>query len=154
MSWGEIKKINSDLTTPLNNRMDTRATEINTRVGQAGDAANAAGSLHAKVKELKDYLAAKNIVAYGSAIKSIQKGTINIAAGSYTYGTATISSVNTAKAVVIPLGVTCTLQGTAPSADKFLFRVELTNATTVMAYRGTADGVNAYSVAYAVIEFY
>lgn len=66
MSWGEIKKVNSDLTTPLNERIDTKATDINTRVGQNGDAANASGSLHAKANKLlrRWAVASETIQAY------------------------------------------------------------------------------------------
>ena len=88
---------------------------------------------------------------YGSGIKSVQQGTITIANASAS-NTATISSVNTAKAFVLyggnEWGGSDGLSSSLPSA---LFRIALTNATTVTASRGNTESSNVCS--YTVVEF-
>ena len=81
---------------------------------------------------------------FGAGVKSVQAGTITIISASS--NTATISSVNTSKSVVLYGGTSM-----SGSAD-YLVRVELTNATTVTATRGTT--LNNSTVAYTVLEFY
>jgi len=87
------------------------------------------------------------------AIKSIQRGTISITSPNGS-ATATLSpSVNTAKAVVIAGGYTGGHNSVAPFDNPA--RVELTNSTTVTAYRTTADtGGSTSTVPWQVIEFY
>jgi hypothetical protein len=78
-----------------------------------------------------------------SVIKSIQKGTIT---QSGTSTTATITSVDTAKSVVLFGG------SSNSSYSVNLNYVELTNATTVTAKRAaTGDGA---IVGYTVLEYY
>ncbi|MGS0765904.1 hypothetical protein [Syntrophomonas curvata] len=132
---------------------------IRRQVGLRTDAASASGSLHAKVKEardniLADTLAIRNLIGspshsranntvmgwLASPIKSIQRGVINISTSGYS-ATATISSVNPAKSIINYLGYTGNEE----------VRLELTNSTTVTAYRG---GSNIVTVGYEVIEFY
>lgn len=73
-----------------------------------------------------------------SGIKTVQAGTFTILNGNST-GTASISSVNTAKAFLIFLGST---------DNPYIY---LDNATTVIAVRdGTA---NTRTVSYTVVEF-
>ena len=81
-------------------------------------------------------------------IKSIQKVAITIASGS-TSNTATISSVTTSNAILLFNGNTTT-QTTDYSSGTA--RIELTNGTTVTAYRGASnsDTVTIYGT---VIEF-
>jgi len=66
--WPIIKKaVNSDLSTPLNtlinnvrsvvDTVNTRTNTMNTNTGSNADAANASGSIHAKIKELRTYIA-------------------------------------------------------------------------------------------------
>jgi len=123
--------------------------ELTTNLGQKADAASSTGTAHAKLKDIKDYLTGSNIVTYGTAIKSIQKGKITIG-NSQTSGTATITSVTTSKAFVLPLGVS--LNG-AEGATAFFCRLELTNSTTVTATRG-GTSANDLTAGYVVIEFY
>ena len=74
-----------------------------------------------------------------SGIKTVQAGTFTIVNGNTT-GTASISSVNTAKAFLIFLGST--------ESNPYIY---LDNATTVIAVRdGTA---NTRTVSYTVVEF-
>ena len=54
--WPIIKKaVNSDLSTPLNVLIDSVIDAIDTNVGSNANAASATGSLHAKVKELRNH---------------------------------------------------------------------------------------------------
>lgn len=79
---------------------------IRRQVGLRTDGASSTGSLHSKAGALKNDIAgiaAKNIVKYGSAIKSIQRGTAVLAGGTKSLQV-TISAVNTNKAVVNFLG--------------------------------------------------
>ena len=86
---------------------------------------------------------------YGGGIKSIQQGTITVAAATSS-NTATISSVATAKAFVLLNGFTFNFNA---SAANHFSRVELTNATTVTATRNSADNTYSTTVAYTVVEF-
>ena len=64
MSWAEVKKINSDLSEPLDTKIsavetkvdtvDTVVDTINTNVGSDADSASASGSVHAKLKDIKN----------------------------------------------------------------------------------------------------
>lgn len=85
-------------------------------------------------------------------IKSLQRGTITIAAGANNTQTATITSVDTAKSLLWHLGVeTSGGAGGDPSA----VRLTLTNATTITATRAGADtNTPASVVAYQVAEYY
>lgn len=76
---------------------------------------------------------------------SIQKGTISLAAGD-TSGTATITSVDTTKAVVL-----CSVRVDALDANQQLCTWQLTNATTVTVTRNTSGA--AMVVEYTVVEF-
>lgn len=107
-------------------------------LGTRSDAASASGSLHAKVKDIKDNPP--------SVINSIQRGTISpAAAGS---ATATITSVTTSKALCAFLGH----QHNGTGANESSARVELTNATTVTAYSQQSGGGTA-TVGYEVVEY-
>jgi hypothetical protein len=86
----------------------------------------------------------------GSArIRSIQRGTIAIAAGA-TSNTATISAVDEANTRLVFLGVNSTGEGVA---REVCCRVALTNATTVTATVNTT-GANNRTVSYEVIEYF
>lgn len=74
-----------------------------------------------------------------TGIKSVQAGTFSLVNGSST-GTASISSVNTAKAFLIFLGST--------EANPYIY---LDNATTVIAVRDNTT--NTRTVSYTVVEF-
>ncbi len=86
-----------------------------------------------------DYLAPPGGIA------TIQRGSITISAGAAS-ATATITAVNTAKAHVIYLGC---VEATGVGAA-----VDLTNSTTVTAYKGApGDTSNSYVVYYVVKEY-
>lgn len=125
---------------------------IRRQIGLRDDAASATGSAHAKLT----YVAGKDIVANGSAIKSIQRGTISLST-SQNSNTATISAVTTAKTMLNFLGVSVGSEhyGQADYAltgHQFCYLV-LTNTTTVTATRAENNGI-AMVASYEVIEFY
>jgi hypothetical protein len=118
-------------------------------LGLRTDTASATGSLHAKVKEARDTILGKDIVNYGTAIKSIQRGTIAIGTPLVS-NTATISAVNTAKSVTNWLGYT--VSDTTYSARGH-YRLCLTDSTTVTATRSVA-GAETVTINFEVIEYY
>lgn len=89
------------------------------------------------------------VVEFSSAaIQSIQAGTITIGSGN-TSNTATITSITTANAFVIYLGVSGT-STTANTGPRYQTRLTITDATTVTASRNT--GTDAVTVGYMVVE--
>lgn len=83
----------------------------------------------------------------GGGIKSIQRGTITL---SLTLtATATISSVNVNKSMLNFLGC---VDNTGFTTNLGFARIELTNATTITASRGTGTSGSSV-VAYEVIEY-
>lgn len=80
------------------------------------------------------------------AIKSIQRGTITIA-NAASSKTATITSVDTTKALIFSLGA----ESTETSVANTNVRLALTNATTVTAERGGTTG--SVEVGYQVVEY-
>lgn len=90
------------------------------------------------------------VVEFTSAvIQSIQRGTI--AVNSTTSNTATVSSVNTAKAWVTELNFS-TDNSSSTTLSSVYGSLALTNATTVTARRDTAGVINQ-TLSYEVIEF-
>jgi hypothetical protein len=117
------------------------------QVGLRTDAASATGSLHAKVA----YIAEKDIVKNGSAIKSIQRGTLVLSGLS---ATASISEVNVNKTMLNLVGASSkskSVSGTPATGHHFV-RLVLTSGTTVSATREASDA--DATVSYEVIEFY
>ena len=119
------------------------------QVGLRTDSASATGSAHAKLA----YIAGKEIVANGSAIKSIQRGTI-VLSESQKSKAATISPVITGKTMLSFLGASSRGQDTFNDRTGHHFvRISLTNSTTVTANR-EFSGEEPATVSYEVIEFY
>lgn len=83
-----------------------------------------------------------------SAITSIQSGTISNGSGGTT-ATATITSVNTARAVTFIYGFTTT--GASTTYTSMMNRLDLTNSTTVTSTKNASG--SALTVGYAVVEF-
>ena len=130
------------------------------QIGQREDSANATGSLHAKVTNLTNTLTNTSAsILNKSNIKSIQRGTLEMSSD-VSSKNVTISSVNTAKAMVNFLG--------AKAASYFQFRtdggyayactshhfvtLQLVNSTTIGISRVAAD--RNVTVSWEVIEFY
>jgi len=89
----------------------------------------------------------------GGGIKSIQRGTIVIAAGVSSSQTATVTAVNVNKSMLNYLGVTGYYS--AANIDGIgNVRISLTNSTTVTANAIAIPNVTAYTVSYELIEFY
>lgn len=88
----------------------------------------------------------------GATIKSIQRGTITIL-GTSTTGTATLTSVDTARAELHYLGS----HGPNPVGDSYASetRISLTNSTTVTATKKTTGSTPSYDhmVSYEVTEW-
>lgn len=78
-------------------------------------------------------------------IKSIQRGTIAISSG--TSNTATVTSVDTSKSILMHLGQYSTQTG----IDNVLTALALTNATTITATRGASTGTT--TVGYQLVEY-
>lgn len=90
-----------------------------------------------------------------SPINSVQYGTVTIAGSSAT-GTATITSVDTSKAVLGFLGFTTTLDtsgGSAVHQNRMFPMITLTNATTVTATRNSSDPSDTVTVSFVVVEY-
>lgn len=84
---------------------------------------------------------------YSTAVKSVQTGSATMTAS--TSQTATITSVNTANAVVVSNGWTTDF--TSNGANVYSPLLDLTNATTVTASRAT--GTNNLTANFTVLEF-
>ena len=89
-----------------------------------------------------------------SVIKSIQRGTINLQGA--TSNTATITAVTTANSVLSIAGRSSDDTTGGPGQSNYsMIRGELTNSTTVTAYRITDDGVGASPIIpFEVVEYY
>jgi hypothetical protein len=85
---------------------------------------------------------------YPGVLKSVQRGTIALAAAT---NTATVTAVVVAKSACDFLGGTASDANAGEYAGRAACRVELTNTTTVTASRGV--GTNTANAAYQVVEF-
>lgn len=126
--------------------VSTRATpaDLNTEIGDGIDVATAdgvAGTVHSKLRRV-DVAVSSRL----ASIKSLQKGTIALN-NPATAATATITSVDTAKAFVMYEGASSNQAG--GGNDAYL---DLTNATTVTAYLAVASTGNII-VGFTVVEF-
>ena len=145
--------------------MEAMLSFLRRQVGLRTDAADPAGSLHAKVKDIKDNRipainskigtpsdtrASNTVMGWlNTQVKSVQRGVTRVSPESGT--DVTISSVNTSKAVVIAHGKSVGLrwQGGGITAN-------LTSSTKLNLTSGFNDGSawgNA-DVSWQVIEFY
>lgn len=92
-----------------------------------------------------------NYRPYGArAIKSTQRGTINASTGGTQNPTVTITSVNTAKAMLRMLGHVVTTSGT--NFQDTLTRLTLTNSTTITMTRNNTT--TSMDVSWELTEFY
>ncbi len=126
-------------------------------VGLRTDAADAAGSLHAKVAEAKSSINSKIGVSTDTRvsdtimgwlktpIKSVQRGVTLLDTGTVSSSIA-ITSVDTGKASVAHLGVRST------NALSGLILIKLTNATTLTFER--SDSTAAGYISWEVVESY
>jgi len=125
---------------------------IRRQVGLRTDAASASGSLHAKIKQTNEDIATikgKNIIANGSAVKSVQRGFI--VPSNLQEVDVTISSVNTSKSIVIITTIP-PIQDAAGSTNCYL-TVYLKNSTTISMPQ-CSNLISAPYIAWQIIEFY
>ena len=133
------------------------------QVGLRTDGASSTGSLHSKAGALKNDIAgiaAKNTVKYGSAIKSIQRGTAVLAGGTKSLQV-TISAVNTNKAMVNFLGAQAKgshyyyyeSSYTYAYTGHHFVRLSLSSSTTLSIERAEHNTVELMA-SYEIIEFY
>lgn len=87
--------------------------------------------------------------AFTGIINRIQYGAVSLSAASS--ATATVTSVNTAKSVLVYLGATVNGTAAAAASDNWFCRLTLTNATTVTAYRVGSTGICI--VSFCLVEF-
>lgn len=150
--------------------MEAMLSFLRRQVGLRTDSADASGSLHAKVKDVKSAvstIAGKNIINHGSAIKSIQRGTIQLSTGE-TSKTATISSVSTSKTMLNFLGARAASKyylfwegdpaGTGyrhavANTGHHFVTLQLTSSTQITVTRAESNSVSI-TVSYEVIEYY
>lgn len=139
------------------------------QVGLRTDSADPDGSLHAKVKDIKDNgiskigtpsdtRASNTVMGWlNTQVKSVQRG---VTTASYGYGSwtnVTISSVNTSKAVVIAHGKcadrACRYGGGITANLTSSTNLHLSSGFVVENYDGTSDWGPA-DISWQVIEFY
>lgn len=129
MSWAEIKKaVNSDLSTPLNSKIDSQTTSLTNAI----NALKTGGNI--------------------KCVKSVQRGTATLGSRE-TSKSITISSVNTSKAVVL-YGGSSTGSANTSSSTNMLCYVSLSNGTTVQVNRQSFGNGWETTVTWQVIEFY
>ena len=144
----EIKsKIDSSLDTTVSSRAaQTTVNEINSNVGSNSDSANKNGSVHAKLKEIRNYIS-------NCGIKSVQRGDVDLDLDSEgQYHNISISPVDVSKAFVVITNV-YKVSGGGSSARYHGGYVKLINSTTL---RFVCDTVHGWSdtIHWQVIEFY
>lgn len=89
---------------------------------------------------------------FGGSIKSIQRGVINIPTTTSS-ATATISSVTTSKSELRILGQRFDTATAIGDLARSFPTIELTNATTITATRGSASVVPVVNVAWELTEW-
>jgi len=143
---GKLTTIYSHLTTYMSStrmpKIDNLDAAISTRAA-AATAVSSANWTTARAGYLEKLNATAGILG---TIKSVQYGTVTANSGSAS-GTATITAVNTAKAMLFFLGA----ENTAADSPTML-RLGLTNSTTVTGYKRT--GADATKAGFMVVEFY
>jgi hypothetical protein len=137
---GKLKTLIDRLTSTRAGYLDNLAQYTTTRAGY--------------LDRLNSYLDASVAGRLGS-IKTIRYGTITISTYNYNRQSATdtFTAVDTAKAVLIPLGMT--VGGTASANAACSYRITLTNSTTVTVNVTISDGSGppTTTVQYLLVEF-
>lgn len=129
---------------------------VNTKIGATTDAASSTGGIFARLA-LNDYYGAtilnKNIIVNGSAIKSVQRGVLQMAKDASV--TVSISPVNTSKTMVNNLGVTrvSSITDVDELAEVMFYRLNLTDSTTLTSTRAGTGFDNIY-ISWEVIEYW
>jgi hypothetical protein len=128
--------------------LDTRLS--NTWAQRLNDTQSNVSTLLARITDSR--AAALDSVA---RIKSIQRGTVTISENNLT-ATATITAVDPAKTLIMPLGFSASPTGSASddAMKESLARIDLTNATTVTATRAEGGPGTSVVVGFQVVEYY
>jgi hypothetical protein len=135
--------------------MEAMLSFLRRQVGLRTDSADASGSLHAKVANLINTSAS---ILNKSNIKSIQRGILEMSSNEVSKNV-TISSVNTAKAMVNFLGAKAENIYRITDGDAYALTshhfvtLQLVNSTTIGISRVEADSAQV-TVSWEVIEFY
>ena len=134
-------------------RLTQQPSGANVAVNVAGPDPNAPPTLGSVARELRNLIrrigALERITSVSSAIKSVQPFTIALSAAST--GTATITSVNTAKAFVAFEGIQLESTAAGAGSHNWFATLILTNATTVTATR--TGIVGTLTIAGTVVEY-
>ena len=140
--------------------MEALLSFIRRQIGLRTDSASASGSLHAKVANLTNTLVNTSAsILNKSNIKSIQRGTLEMARN-VNSSNVTISSVNTAKAMVNFLGAKAPNDYRTSSTGDYGYTytshhfvtLQLVNSTTIRISR--EEAYRQVTVSWEVIEFY
>lgn len=133
-------------------RLTQQPSGANVAVSVAGPDPNAPATLGSVARELRNLIrrigALERITSVSSAIKSVQPFTIAISAGS---ATATITSVNTAKAFVAFDGIQLDTTAAGGGSHNWFATLALTNATTVTATR--VGNTGTLTISGTVVEY-
>ena len=130
------------------------------QVGLRTDVPDSVGSVHAKIGDVKSSVNAilnKTIIAQGTVIKGVQRGTYTVPSGSGRVHGAniTISSVNTSKAFVLAQSEHNVIKSNW--AINIGIRATLTSPTNLelrLLYEAPDATVNGAVVSWQVVEFY
>lgn len=139
---GQVKAIKDYLTTNWTTGRAAKVDYLDAAITSRASATDYNSTRAAKIDNLDGAVSGR----LGS-IKAIYTGTIVMTNGGSTTGTATITAVNTSRAICLLNGVRTDFADNVSN----LATVVLTNSTTVTAQRGGTNGVT--TVAYTVIEF-
>ena len=153
MGWGEIKKINNDMSKPLDVLIEEKTGAVNATGGTT-----TTGGIFAKLnKLLTDWTTTRagkidsidtnvGTLMNGRVIKSIQRG-VAIAPSSTTEISVAFSEVNISKSMVILNGMFGSSASAAPLLSSF--------STNFMVLTPSISGISSsYKVSWQVIEFY
>jgi|GEM_PF-2558126 len=147
MSWGELKTaVNSTIganTVPLDVMMKEEAENTSAAIEAV---ASAVDDVRAIVDEVRD----SNLVRYGSAVKSVQRGTTTLGASSPS-ATISISAINPLKSDVTLQGIAGVANVSQVSINGLPYVTSLT--ATVLSLRAYVGG-NGYTVSWQIVEYY
>lgn len=144
MSIVELRKINSDFAKPLDDLID----EL---IGTSADTANSSGTLHAKTRDIRNYLTTVYNAANASPVRSVQRGIAVFDQDVMPLDVwVTISSVNTAKAFLL---FSVSVSSNSSIVPGFMFRGQITSSTNIAFSREFASQLSGATIAWQVIEF-
>ena len=150
MTWPKVEEINANTNAArdeIKGNTDTAKNEIKTYTAE--EIAAAIQTLQAATESARDTILSN--LTSGGAVKNVQRGTISIGKNQ-TSATATIASVDTAKASLHFLGTNVFAADTDDDDYKTSYLV-LENSTTVTAERLKGSNYSSVTVSFEVVEF-